>query len=358
MNRCDEADCHILYDIAKDKLSLYIPEIDARKAVWGGAGSTKAEAEKKYDVDVVKYIPKLKDDVKRWWNKGAGKLFLLHPDQTVAPYSLDSCNLDVGRIDALKLRLFTDLCRVIKDDHEIQLVRRANEVSADAHRAVLENIRSFENESQVAAIFLDTSVSEGAKNQAYNIIAGSGANASVLHYVNNDEPLAGRQVLLIDAGAEWQCYASDVTRTFPISGHWSKEAKEIYDLVNEMQATCIAKMTPGTHFRDLQILAHFIAVTGLLKLGVLHNGTRDEILAAGTSAAFFPHGLGHHVGLEVHDVIDLPFTIQDEHGEHVKTEKLAAILKVSLRFFCSMTVLMRLGYWIRSGKSQFAYPAI
>ncbi|KAF2431339.1 hypothetical protein EJ08DRAFT_587523 [Tothia fuscella] len=311
---CDEADCHILYDISKDKLVLYIPEIDARKAVWGGAGSTKPEAEAKYDADGVKYTSHLKDDVKKWWNKGSGRLYLLHPDQTVTPYCLDSETLDVGRIDALLLRYTTDLCRVIKDDHEIKLIRRANEVSAHAHRAVLKNIHSFQNESQVEAIFLDTSISEGAKHQAYSIIAGSGMNAAVLHYVNNNEPLADRQLLLIDAGAEWDCYASDVTRTFPISGKWTKEAKDIYDLVDEMQTACMTRMKPGTHFRDLQVLAHFIAVTGLMKLGILHNGTRDEILAAGTSTAFFPHGLGHHVGLEVHDVIDLPFTMAT--GEH------------------------------------------
>jgi Xaa-Pro dipeptidase len=272
-------------------LSLYIPAIDVHKVVWGGAGSTKPEAEQKYDVDSVRYVTQLKADVKKWWNHGAGKLYLLHPDQTVAPY-FSNGKLDVGRIDASSLQFAADHCRVIKDDHEIKLIRRANQVSADAHRAVLANIRSFKNESQVAAIFLDTSMSEGAKKQSYNIIAGSGVNAAVLHYVNNDEPLEDRQVLLLDAGAEWQCYASDVTRTFPISGHWSTEAKNIYDLVDDMQTQCIERFRPGASFRDLYLLAHFIAVTGLLRLGILHNGTREEILKAGTSVAFLPHGLG------------------------------------------------------------------
>jgi Xaa-Pro dipeptidase len=243
-------------------------------------------------VDSVKYVTQLKADVKKWWNKGVGKLYLLHADQTVAPYFFSDTKFDVGRIDASSLQLATDRCRVIKDDHEIKLIRRANQVSADAHRAVLTSISSFKNESQVAAIFLDTSMSEGAKNQSYNIIAGSGVNAAVLHYVKNDEPLEDRQLLLLDAGAEWQCYASDVTRTFPISGHWSPEAKDIYDIVDDMQAQCIERFRPGASFRDLYILAHFIAVTGLMRLGILHNGTREEILKAGTAVAFFPHGLG------------------------------------------------------------------
>jgi len=308
--RCDEADCHLLYDIRKDKLTLFIPAIDFRKAVWGGAGSTRAEAEKKYDVDSVKYVTKLKGEVRDWWNKSEAKLYLLHPNQTVSilqAFLKSNLDADFTRIDVTNLQRATDKCRVIKDGHEISLIRRANQISADAHRAVLSHLRSFENEGEVEAIFLETSIVEGAKKQSYNIIAGSGINAAVLHYGNNDEPLKDRQLLLLDAGAEWQCYASDVTRTFPLSGHWTKEAKEIYDVVDEMQTACIDRMQPGCSFRDLHILAHFIAVTRFLELGIFHNGTRDEILKAGTSMAFFPHGLGHHVGLEVHDV-DVPLT--------------------------------------------------
>jgi hypothetical protein len=128
----------------------------------------------------------------------------------------------------------------------------------------------------------------------------------VLHYVANNASLEDKQVVLLDAGAEVECYASDVTRTFPISGHWSEEAANIYDAVNDMQAQCIARIRPGVHYRDLQILSLAIAARWLLKLGVLHNGTLEEILKAGTMLAFFPHGLGHHVGLDVHDVLHVP----------------------------------------------------
>ena len=199
-----------------------------------------------------------------------------------------------------------ELCRVIKFPHEIELIRRANDISAKAHRAVLENIRKFKNERQVEGIFLDTCISSGAHNQAYNIIAGAGTNAAVLHYIANNAPFGDSQVLLLDAGAEFDCYASDVTRTFPISGHWSPEAKNIYDAVNDMQSQCVARIKPGVHFRDLQILAMAIATRWLLELGILHNGSVEEIMRAGTTRAFFPHGLGHHVGLEVHDVLHIP----------------------------------------------------
>jgi Xaa-Pro aminopeptidase len=194
---------------------------------------------------------------------------------------------------------------VIKFPHEIELIKRANDISAQAHRAVLEHIRNFNSERQVEGLFLDTCVSAGAHNQAYSIIAGAGPNAAVLHYIANNASFDDSQAVLLDAGAEYECYASDVTRTFPISGHWSVEGKNIYDAVNEMQEQCISRIKPGVHFRDLQILSMTIAARWLLKLGVLHNGSLEEILRAGTIRAFFPHGLGHHIGLEVHDVLGI-----------------------------------------------------
>lgn len=108
--------------------------------------------------------------------------------------------------------------------------------------------------------------------------------------------------MLLDAGCEWGCYASDVTRTFPLNGKWTKEGEEIYKVVERMQRECIDAIRPGRLYYKLHLVACLIAVEELMKLGILYNGTRSEILARGTVAAFFPHGLGHHVGLEVHDV--------------------------------------------------------
>ncbi len=154
------------------------------------------------------------------------------------------------------------------------------------------------------------------------MIAGSGANASTLHYGANDEPLAGRELVVLDAGAEWACYASDVTRTLPLppkaaapggggtGPRPSPEARAVYDLVLRMQRECVARVRPGVAFRDLQLHAARVAVEGLLELGIFRpppgspggrGSVADEIFAAGTVAAFFPHGLGHHVGLDVHE---------------------------------------------------------
>lgn len=141
---------------------------------------------------------------------------------------------------------------------------------------------------------------------AYPTIAGSGKNAGILHYIANNEPLQGRQLVCLDAGSEYQNYSSDVTRTFPISGFLGTEAAAIYDIVQSMQESCIALLKPGVQMIDLHRLAHRIAIAGLLQLKIFHQGSAEEIEAAGTSRAFFPHGLGHHLGLEVHDVLGIP----------------------------------------------------
>jgi Xaa-Pro dipeptidase len=210
-----------------------------------------------------------------------------------------------------------DAAREVKDEYEIRMIREANKISGLAHRKVLENIHRMSNEGEIEGLFLDVCVSHGAKNQAYGIIAGSGPNAAVLHYMKNNEPLRGRQLVCIDAGAEWNCYASDVTRTIPLGRDWpSEHTKDIYTIVEEMQDECIKRVKQGVRYRDLNELAHVIAIKGLQRLGILKDGSVDEIRQSGASAVFFPHGLGHHIGLEVHDVSAQPITASDQADGH------------------------------------------
>lgn len=205
-------------------------------------------------------------------------------------------------IDAVSLQPAMNAARVIKTAWEIAAIRRANAVSSAAHKSVLTRLKRMSNEREIEAMFRGFCLAVGAKKTAYATIAGSGPNAATLHYDANNEPLAGRQMVVLDAGAEWQCYASDVTRTLPIGGKFTKEGKAIYGIVEKMQESCIKAVRPGVPFGSLHFHAMVICVTELLKLGILKGGSAAEILSKGTGAAFFPHGLGHHIGLEVHDV--------------------------------------------------------
>jgi Xaa-Pro dipeptidase len=296
--RCNEHSCHMTYDIKRDTLTLFIPRIDPARVIWYGRGSTLAEALERYNVDDVYFVDELGDFIKSWSHcHGGGHLYTLHSSQLPRIPGLHTT------IDSESLQPAMNLARMIKDEHEIKLIRKANDISSQAHKQVLANILHYKNEAQVEGLFKDICISHQAKQQAYDPIAASGPNAGTLHYDANDEDFGDRQLMCLDAGCEFELYASDITRTFPLSTSWpSKEAENIYKLVERMQETCIERLAPGVRYLDLHVLAHQIAIDGLLTLGILHNGTKEEIYKAGTSRAFFPHGLGHHVGLEVHDV--------------------------------------------------------
>lgn len=298
------------YDIHTDKLSLWIPpQRDARSAIFNGLVPSIEEVKAKYDVDYVERTSKLDDYLTFYAHHNLGYIYLLHDYQ--APKGIksimkyqdgSSSRLDSSPFDSSKLRNAMDAARAIKSPYELKMIRKASAVSAAAHTNVLRSISRLSNETEIEAIFLGTCISAGAKNQAYGVIAAAGPNASTLHYMANNSSLKGQQLVCLDAGCEWDCYASDVTRTFPISGSFTPEAKEIYDLVAKMQTECIAMVKPGCNFRAVHLLAHKIALEGLIKLGLLHNGAMSEIYLSGATTAFFPHGLGHFMGLEVHDV--------------------------------------------------------
>ncbi|KAF2120003.1 peptidase M24, structural domain-containing protein [Lophiotrema nucula] len=293
----NEPNCHLVYIINTNTLALFIPRIDPARVVYEGSGSTPAEALDKYDIDQVYYADELEDFVLEWSKYYKGPLYLLHPSQNPLKGPVDE------PIDSSTLQPAINAARIIKDEHEIKQIRKANDISSQAHKEILANILRFKNEAQVEGLFRDVCISKLAKEQAYNPIAASGPNAGTLHYDSNNEDFGDRQLMCLDAACEWDLYASDITRTFPLSGSWpSQECKEIYHLVQRMQDACIERVKPGVRYLDLHILAHQVAIAGLLHLGLLHNGTAEEIFKAGTSRAFFPHGLGHHVGLEVHDV--------------------------------------------------------
>ena len=208
--------------------------------------------------------------------------------------------LAFDRTELSGLKEAIEECRVVKDEYEIALIRKANEVSAIAHTAVLKAVKRAKNERELEAVFLERCIANGSREQAYHGIVASGTNAATLHYQKNDEELNGRLNLLLDAGGEWRCYASDITRTFPINGSFSKESREIYDIVLRMQKECTEMLKEGVLWDDVHARAHEIAIEGLLNLGILSGG-KKEIFEKRTSVAFFPHGLGHYLGMDTHD---------------------------------------------------------
>lgn len=197
--------------------------------------------------------------------------------------------------------------RIVKDAYEIALLRRANEISSRAHIAVLTVAQSASNERELEATFIATCMANGCREQSYHPILASGTSAATLHYQKNDadlvDPTTGERKLnlLIDAGGEYRTYCADITRVFPLSGKFSPESREIYNIVLEMQETCFAMLKADVMWEDVHVCAHRTAIRGLLSLGIL-RGTEDELFEQGISVAFFPHGVGHYLGMDTHDV--------------------------------------------------------
>ncbi|KAH7038329.1 putative Xaa-Pro aminopeptidase [Microdochium trichocladiopsis] len=295
----DLADGAVIYDMATDKSILFIPPVDPEHVVWAGLPLSPEQALAKYDVDEVLPNTEL--------NPTLARLGAANPTATlfaIADRVADRVTfLEFGTKNLSVLGDAIDECRVVKDEYEVALIVKANRVSGAAHRAVMQRTKGAQNEYELQGVFLGECVSRGAKEQAYPCIVASGRDAATLHYVHNNKPLGGKELLLVDAGAEWDCYASDITRTFPISGKFSPRARAIYDIVLKMQLDTIAMLKAGVSWDSVHLLAHRIAIEGLLELGIFKKGagTVDEILEARTSAAFLPHGLGHYLGMDTHD---------------------------------------------------------
>lgn len=199
------------------------------------------------------------------------------------------------------------------------------QISLGAHEQVRVLAPHAENETQLQASFEGYCIAHMAKQQAYEPICAGGRNAATLHYVRNDQPLKDKQLALIDCGCEWQCYASDITRTFPVSGVWTTEAKAVYAIVEEMQRAAIWQTLPGIPWGKTHYIAHQVAVRGLLKLGILRGADEEFLLQTGITKAFFPHGLGHFIGLDVHDVDEPLWEQSQSHGEITGSDDLPYI---------------------------------
>jgi Xaa-Pro aminopeptidase len=191
--------------------------------------------------------------------------------------------------------------RLVKDAEELRLMRRAAEISSNAHRRAMAHTRPGWYEYQVEAELAHEFLSSGAQAVAYPSIVASGPNACVLHYRDNNRQMQADELLLIDAGCEFEGYASDITRTFPVSGKFSGPQKAVYELVLAAQLACIETLAPGKPFHDYHRAAERVLAQGLVDLK-LCEGSLDAVLESGAYKQFYMHRAGHWLGLDVHDV--------------------------------------------------------
>ena len=191
--------------------------------------------------------------------------------------------------------------RLVKTGEEIELMQRAADIAAEAHVEAMRRARPGMYEYEIEALVEYVFRRRGAAGPAYTTIVGGGANATVLHYVTNDAPLRDGDLVLIDAGAEFRGYASDITRTFPVSGRFTEAQREIYTAVLDAQLACVEMVKPGVTMEDLNERAVRVLTGGMLRLGLL-RGDAEKLIEEKEYKKFFMHGVGHFLGMDVHDV--------------------------------------------------------
>ena len=293
----------MVYDAVADQLTLFVPPIDEESVIWSGLPLSPEEAAKLYDVDRVLFTTDI--------NSTLATIASTHNGQTAAfaiaeQVSEDTSFKGFAQTNVSALKTAIENTRVIKDAYEVALLRKANEISTKAHIAAIEAAKTATNERQIEAAIIGACIANGCREQSYHPIVAGGEGGATLHYVRNDVDLIDpvtkqrKNNVLIDAGGEYQTYCADITRVIPLNGKFATETRQIYEIVLQMQTECIAMLKEGVRWDDVHALAHRIAIRGLLKLGIL-RGSEDELFEKRVSVAFFPHGLGHYLGMDTHD---------------------------------------------------------
>jgi Xaa-Pro aminopeptidase len=287
-----------------ERYVLFVAPRDPEKETWTGyrAGVEGAKqefgAESAYVVDEFdKKFPQLA--------AGARSLFYLDGgdepfrDRLLTAWNRPNANATAPRPAADAGPIVHEL-RLIKDATELTLMRRAAELSAEAHVAALREVKPGGFEYDVKAAMVATCLHGGAARMSYPPIVGSGRNSVILHYEPADKRLDDGGMIVNDTACEYGMYAADVTRSYPVSGRFNAEQRAIYEIVLAAQKAAIAAVKPGIPYKTMNEITIGVVVDGLLRLGLL-SGDRDELIQKGAQRKFYPHGAGHWIGLNVHD---------------------------------------------------------
>ncbi len=287
---------------------LFVRSKNPEREIWDGFRYGPEYARTAFDLDATYPIEDLEKVLPE----------LLKPAQAVYYRLLQNLNFDrqmVSTLESVKASrsrsgagLLTIIdssaligeMRSLKSDEEIQNLQRAANISAQAHVNAMRFCKPGVNERQVHAVLMATFLSQGSQRPGYGPIVASGKNATTLHYVFNDEVCHKGDLLLIDAGAEWNYYTGDITRTFPVEGKFSSVQRDLYEAVLSVQKSVVEMCRPGVLHKDLQVKTIEKLVDVMLQFKLL-TGNSEEIIKAGKHKQFYPHGVSHFLGLDVHD---------------------------------------------------------
>lgn len=290
---------------------LFCREFDEKKALWEGAHAGLEGATKHYKADDSFPIDDL-NDILPGMLEDKGKVYYpIGRDSDLDHSLLDWINHIRGQSrsgvqapgELVSLEHILHEMRMFKSPEELKLIRRAADVSAKAHVKAMQKCKPGMYEYQIEAELIYNFVQDGLRAVAYPSIVAGGKNACVLHYTENADKLKSGDLLLVDAGAECDHYAADITRTFPVSGRFSEAQKQLYQLVLDAQAAAIAQISPGQPWHLAHDASVEVLTKGLVSLGLL-KGRVAKLIKDEKYKQFYMHRIGHWLGMDVHDVGD------------------------------------------------------
>ena len=290
--------------------SIFVPKKDKLKEIWDGHREGPEGAKQTYlfdnsfnndeiDIELPKLIQGMDKVFYPFGKKDGFDQLIINWMKTVSTIKgRHNKSIDIADGSSLIGNL-----RLIKDSNEIEILKQACEISADAHIQAMKTVKAGMNEQFIEALYLYEFAKQGGRFPAYTPIVAGGDNACVLHYVDNNKELNNSDLLLVDAGCEYEMYASDITRTFPVSGKFSTEQLAIYNIVLDALHQATASVKVGNNVMDPQIITEKVITEGLIELGIL-KGDADKLHQEGAYKNFYMHKFGHWMGLDVHDAGD------------------------------------------------------
>jgi len=296
----------------------FVPEKDELKEIWDGYRAGPEGAMKDYGFDLAynnTEIDHRLPDLLAGHNQvfyPVGKSKTLDADIIEWIKSAKSKDRHSSAIDIADASSKVGNQRLIKDEDEIKIMKKACQISAEAHVEAMKFVKPGLTEQEMEAFYQYEFSKRGGRFSAYTPIVAGGENACVLHYVENSKPLIDGELLLVDAGCEFELYASDITRTYPINGKFSAPQLAIYEVVLEAQLKSIEAISTNNNVMDAQIISEKVITQGLIDLGLL-QGSMEELHATGAFKKFYMHKIGHWLGIDVHDAGDYM-----ENGEYMR----------------------------------------
>jgi len=289
------------------KTVLFVEKKDELQELWNGKRLGKKEAKKRFLVSKVFTVDKLQEKIKKYM-VSKKTIYFDFKDSQVESLKKYYKNIPTHK----NIALLVNKMKLIKSPSEIEIIKKAISITKEAHHKAISFKKHGKNEYHLQAELEYIFKKNGAYSDAYTSIVASGNSANTLHYIDNNKDFKDGDLILIDAGCEYDFYASDITRTIPVDGKFSEAQKELYNLVLDVELKIIKMIKPKVKRTKLQKESEKLLCEGMVRLGIL-KGDVKKLIKKQEHKKYYPHGIGHWMGLDVHD--EAPY--KDENRKEI-----------------------------------------